>query len=129
MSTPSSTSRPKIRVRIERSAQCEQALLRPHVSRIELGIAHRTLQHRCRGAAGVERLVRQGLPCRTNRGAADQAFLDFDLGHEQFEREPRLLRDLWPDTVARQEDDDFAATRRQALPPRASAVAARAGVA
>ena len=41
----------------------------------------------------------------------------------------RLAGHLWTNAVASEEDDDFPATRRQALPPRASAAAAHAGVA
>ena len=47
---------PQVRVHVELGAEPEHALLGPDVSRVELGMADRRLQHRVRRATGLERL-------------------------------------------------------------------------
>ena len=73
------------------------------------------LQHGRRRQARVDRLLGKRGARRTDRGGADQPLVELDLGREHLEHEPRLLGDLRPDPVPRQEDDAFA-TRRQVLP-------------
>ena len=118
--------RTQVGVHVERRAQREQSLLRTDVAGLELRVADRALEHGGRAAARVERLLRQRRPRRADRRRAEEPFLDLDVGREQLEHESRLLGDLGPDAVSRQEHDPGAATRRQARPPRARRAGGRA---
>ncbi len=121
--------RTEIRVRVERAAQREQALLGTDVRRVELGIADRPLEDRGRAAARRERLLGQRLPGRPDRSRADQPFIDLDVGRQQLEREARLLGDLRPDPVPRQEDDPRGVTHPKGLPPTRNEAGGRAAAA
>src|SRR3954447_6514985 len=120
---------PQVRIRVERRTQGKEPLLRANVCAVELRVADRRLQHRYRGKARVARLVRErGSRC-ADRCAPDRALHDLDVWHEQLEHEPRLVRDLWPDSVPRQEDDRPALATRQTRSPGTTSAGGRAGAA
>ncbi len=95
----------QVRVDVERPAERDQALLRPHRRAFELRQADRAEDDRVGRLARSQRPSGSGVALREDRAAAEAVLLDLDLERERAEDVDRDRRHLGPDSVSGQAGD------------------------
>src|SRR6185312_1871338 len=117
--------RPEVRVDVERAPEPDQPRFGASRAALPLWAADGAEEHRVGAAARLERLGRERVSGRVDRGAADQPLLDLDLDRQQLEDAHRLGGHLRADPVAGETDDPRA---HAATPSSASSASASASI-